>query len=105
MKEPFRIHKIGTVTLGILLILFGVLFLAHLFFPGLSLSFIFKLWPAVFIILGLEILCSHFRRDFEISYDFAAVALLFFLMAFAAGMGVLEFIVEHVETWHQIHGF
>ncbi len=96
MNKNVRIHKIGTVTLGILLILFGILFLAHLFFPVLSFSFIFKLWPTVFIVLGLEILCSHFRRDFEVSYDFAAVILLFLLMAFAAGMGVLEFIITQV---------
>lgn len=97
MKEPVRIHKIGTITLGIILIIFGVLFLTHIFMPELSFVFIFKLWPMVFIILGLEILCSHFRQDFTISYDFAAVALLFFLMAFAAGMGILEWMITNID--------
>ena len=95
MSEQTRIHKIGTVTLGITLVLFGILFTIHIFLPALSFSFIFKLWPFVFIFLGIEILCSHFRHDMDISYDFASVVLLFFLMAFAAGMGLLQWIMEN----------
>jgi len=95
MNEPTQyIHKIGTVTLGIILIFFGVLFLARPFFPVLSFSFILKLWPVTFIFLGLEILCSRFRRDLSVCYDTAAVALLFFLLLFAVLMGVLEWFME-----------
>lgn len=104
MKKSSYIHKIGTITLGIILILFGSLFLVHIFLPSLSFAFIFKLWPAVFIILGLEILCSKFRQDLEITYDFAAIWLLFFLMLFAAFMGILEIGIEefpeHLLFYH-----
>ncbi len=43
-----RTHKVGTFTLGCTLILFGVLFLVHLFGGMLTYSFIFRLWPVVF---------------------------------------------------------
>ena len=40
-----RVHRVGTVTFGVVLILFGILFLLHLFFPVLEYRFIFRLWP------------------------------------------------------------
>lgn len=103
METSSYVHKIGTVTLGIILILFGFLFLIHIFIPALSLAFIFKLWPIVFIVLGLEILCSKLRQDLHITYDFAAVWLLFFLMLFAAGMGVLEWSAEYFPEYIELH--
>lgn len=45
-----RTHKVGTFTLGCTLILFGVLFLVRLFGGVLTYSFIFRLWPVVFLL-------------------------------------------------------
>ena len=53
-----RTHKVGTFTLGCTLVLFGVLFLVHLFGGVLTYSFIFRLWPVVFLLLGGEVLLS-----------------------------------------------
>ena len=53
-----RTHKVGTLTLGCMLILFGVLFLVHLFTGFMSFQFIFRLWPVVFLLLGVEVLLS-----------------------------------------------
>ena len=82
-----RTHKVGTFTLGCGLILFGVLFLVHLFGGALSYSFIFRLWPVVFLLLGSEVLLSALPKTGEkFSFDGASIVLLIIMMIFAMGM-------------------
>ncbi len=90
-------HRIGTFTLGILLIIFGLLFLARIFFPELSYEIIYKLWPVIFIFLGSEILFANFRQKApdQLIYDKTAIALIILLSFFAMGMAIAEFIIEH----------
>ena len=56
MEKSVRVHRVGTVTFGCILIVFGSLFLAHVFIPVLSYAFIFRLWPFILILLGVEVL-------------------------------------------------
>ena len=49
-------HRVGTLTLGCMLILFGILFLIHMIVPVIGYLFIFRLWPCIFIMLGIEVL-------------------------------------------------
>lgn len=73
-----RIHRVGTLTLGCILILFGVLFLFHLFVPGLTYDVVFRMWPVILIMLGGETLyCSRRYEDFQ--YDFGAVMMTLLL--------------------------
>ena len=58
-----RIYRVGSLTLGCLLVVFGSLFLAHMFYPSLSYEFIYRLWPFIFILLGLEVLGSRLRSE------------------------------------------
>lgn len=41
--RPVRTHRIGTITLGVALVVFGSLFLVHLFLPALKYQMIFTL--------------------------------------------------------------
>ena len=59
MEENRRVHRVGTVTGGIVMIIYGVLFLLHTIFPIIKYRFIFRLWPIILIILGLEILAGN----------------------------------------------
>ena len=82
-----RTHKVGTLTLGVGLILFGVLFLVHLFTGALSYELIFHLWPVVFILLGVEVLLSLIpsgRVQFQLSIG--SVVLMALMMVFAMVM-------------------
>ncbi|HWT73403.1 MAG TPA: DUF5668 domain-containing protein [Mobilitalea sp.] len=93
-----KTHRVGTITLGGMLISFGVLFLLRIFITTLSYSIIFKLWPIIFIFLGIEILAANFRqKETTLIYDKTAFALIIVLSFFAMGMSVIDFIMSHVD--------
>ena len=82
-----------------MLITFGVLFLLRIFVTTLSYEFIFKLWPIVFIFLGLEILYANFKQKEEkMLYDSGAITLIIVLSFFAMGMAITEFCINYVGT-------
>jgi len=93
-----KTHRVGTLTLGVSLVTFGVMFMLRIFLPALSFTFIFKLWPLIFIFLGLEILIANFvQKDNKFVYDKAAVFLTLILILFAMGMSLIDFILEQVN--------
>lgn len=97
-KNP-KIRRVGTLTFGCMLILYGILFLARLFFPGLHYEMIFRLWPVLFIFLGLEVLLGNCRRNTEFVYDKTAIVLLVFLTLFAFAMAAADLSMQHAP-WY-----
>lgn len=95
-----RTHRVGTITLGGMLMSFGLLFLLRIFFDTLSYNIIFQLWPIIFIFLGLEILIANFRqKETTLIYDKTAFALIIILSFFAMGMSIVEFIISHIDYY------
>lgn len=95
-----RTRRVGSITCGIVLILFGVLFVLHMIMPLFTFTFIFKLWPLILIFLGIEILISNFRKTEEnLKYDGAAIFLILILALFSMGMGVAEFCIMHAPMY------
>lgn len=94
-----KTKRVGSVTCGILLIVFGFLFIIHLIVPALSYEAIFRLWPVILIALGVEMLLAGRNKSEEvhIKYDGAAIFLTIVLAFFAMGMGVVEFCMEHYQ--------
>lgn len=91
-----KTHRIGTLTLGIMLVTFGLLFLMRIFFPQISYEIIFKLWPVIFIFLGSEILYATTRqKEGKLIYDKTAFALIIILSFFAMGMAVAELCINY----------
>lgn len=87
-------RRVGTVTFGVTLVCYGILFLVHIFMPALRYSFIFRCWPVVFILLGAEILVeSHKCRsgEWKMVYDFPAVVMLGIMLLFAMIMAAVDF--------------
>jgi len=92
-------HRVGTITLGGMLISFGILFLLRLFIPTLSFEIIFRLWPIIFIILGVEILFANFREKQEkLVYDKTALCLIIVLSFFAMGMAITEVCINYANS-------
>lgn len=87
-----HIHKVGTITLGLSLIIFGCIFLLHMFFPVLNYELIFHIWPIIFILLGLEVLLSSKNTEFIL--DRSAVFLMIVLTCFACAMGMMDYCME-----------
>lgn len=96
-NKTVRTRRIGSVTFGISLILFGVLFLGKLLFPALKYTFIFHLWPVVFIMLGLEILIETHRDGIKYVYDKAAIFMMLLLLVFVMCMGAADWCVWHYD--------
>ena len=96
----------GSVTFGLVLVVMGVLCLLRLIFPLLDYELIFRLWPVVFICLGVEVLISSRRPERRVVYDGAAIFLLILLILFAMSMAGMDWIFTHypecsgrVVTW------
>ncbi len=91
--RKYRIRRVGSVTLGVTLLCYGVLFLIHIFVPSLQYAYIARCWPVVFVLLGCEILWENRgaeKRECRVVYDFAAVVMLFLMLLFAMAMAACE---------------
>ncbi len=96
-------RRVGTFTLGIVLILAGILFLLHMFVPMINYELIFHLWPCIFIILGIEITISVLLKKAEVfKYDFAAIIIIGFMVIFAMGMAMFDYIISNKEILNLI---
>lgn len=94
--EQIKAHRIGTFTFGISLIGFGILFLINTVFHILGYGIILKVWPVVFILLGIEILLANMKQDGEVViYDKAAVAMIAVLLVFAMVIGFISQVVSY----------
>ncbi len=95
--ETVRTHRVGSITTGLSLIAFGVMFVIHMFLNVLSYELSFNLWPVIPICLGVELLLSNFAKD-KIVYDKAAIFLMFVMALFAMGMAGADWIFTHSPT-------
>ncbi len=94
-----RNHRVGTLTAGITLIVFGLLFLGRLIIPDLEYSFIMSLWPLVLLFLGIEVIVSYIvNKEEKVRYDCGAVALIILLTMFAMAMGGFELLTDYMES-------
>lgn len=97
-------RRVGTFTLGVSLVLFGVLFVFHIFWNNLNYLLIFHFWPVIFILLGAEILFYAVKSpDKHYRYDFAAILIIFLLVCFAMGMAGMDWMMENIpdRVWAQ----
>lgn len=85
----YRSHRVGSVTAGICMVGYGVMFLLHLFCDMVDYRMMFSLWPVMLILLGLELLLSNFSTK-KVMYDKAAIFLLIVMTFFALGMGIAD---------------
>lgn len=91
-------HRVGTITCGLVFILYGILFLLHMVLPGLNYMFIFGLWPVILIFLGIEILLGCRYKDSDkkrFVYDFPAVLLIMMMMLFTMLMALVDYGMQH----------
>lgn len=94
-KEPScRTHRVGTVTCGLVLILYGILFLVRMAMPAIDYRLIFDCWPIVLIFLGVEILLGSIGKNAEkrnFKYDFGSVLIILLMMLFSMIMAAVDY--------------
>lgn len=93
-----QVRRVGSVTFGITLVCYGVLFLVRIFVPALQYHIIFQCWPVVFILLGIEILVENHKcraEEQKIIYDYAAIFMLAAMLFFAMLMAVIDYAMRY----------
>jgi len=93
-------RKIGVFTLGISLVVFGVLFMVRVFAPWFDFVRVMQFWPVVLILLGIEVLVSALlpRKEGEdaIKLDPASIILLFVVLFLAGALAAAQFALEQL---------
>ncbi|MBQ7863241.1 MAG: hypothetical protein IJ353_02115 [Lachnospiraceae bacterium] len=92
----YRSHRVGSVTAGLTMVGYGVMFFLRLFLDMVDYQTMFSLWPVMLILLGLELLISNFSTK-KIVYDKAAIFLLIVMTFFAMGMAVADLCFKWAE--------
>ncbi len=106
-KQTIQVRRVGTVTFGVILIVTGVLFLVHLFLPAFNYFLIFRFWPVILILLGVEVLAGSRQKSYEVLdaegkvieqskvvYDVPAILLMMALTGFAICMALIDWTYE-----------
>ena len=98
VAPTYRIHRVGSITTGISMVVFGILCIMQHFVNVLDYSVILSLWPLIVIGMGVEILLSS-SSNRQFVYDKASVFLLFVMSGFAMCMAIAEWSVYHWGQW------
>lgn len=93
-----RTHRIGSLTLGSILVLFGFLFFISIFYSELSYETIFRLWPLTLILLGFETLLGSFKYE-TFTYDFGAICMMLLIGFLTLSMAYADLFIR----WAQNH--
>lgn len=98
-ESTLKIHRVGSITAGIVMIVFGILFIIHMFMPQISYELIYRCWPIILIGLGIEMLASNaFSKKYI--YDKGAVFILIIMSFFSMIMAGFEFVVKYAEVMY-----
>ena len=111
-KQTIQGRRVGSVTFGTVLIAIGTLFLLHLFFPAFNYYLIYRFWPVILILLGLEVLSGSRQKSYEIIdaegkiveqskmvYDVPAILLMITLTGFSMCMALIDWVYE-AQNFH-----
>lgn len=84
-----RRFRVGTLSMGLVLIVFGVLLLLAQFNGVSALNFALKWWPLIFILLGVEVLWHVYSSKEEtpkVKYDVFSMIMIFLIVL--CGLGI-----------------
>lgn len=95
-----RPRKIGSVTLGISLIVIGVVFMFVNFDSREQIILLFRFWPLILIALGIETLIS-IKLHPEYTLSITSVFIIAALLAFAFFMAFSEL----AYSYYMAHGY
>ncbi|NLO24576.1 MAG: hypothetical protein GX114_00315 [Clostridiales bacterium] len=102
-----RRWRVGTLSLGVLLIVLGVVMLAAQFKQVAILDMLLTWWPLILVLIGAEILAHVYtakEQEPKVKYDGFSIFLIILIVFFSIGMyaltstGVIEGIAWMVES-------
>ena len=86
--------RVGSVTLGLTLVVFGVLFLLSAFIRSLNYLEIIKFWPVIFISLGIEMLV----HALDVPSCIMTCVLMLFSMCLAGAQYAMTELVPYIQA-------
>ena len=96
-------RRVGSLTCGVAMVGFGVMFLLNTLFGLIDYTEIFSLWPLLLICLGTEMLISNMKYSdterFTLVYDKGAIVLTILVTIFAVGMGIMDYCIQCVAKY------
>ncbi|HHT47522.1 MAG TPA: hypothetical protein GX004_09625 [Firmicutes bacterium] len=102
-----RKWRVGTLSLGILMIVLGVVMLTAQFKQVTILDTLLTWWPLILVLIGVEILVQVYtarEEQSKIKYDALSILIIFIMVFFSIGMyaltstGVIERIAWMLES-------
>ncbi|MBQ2739534.1 MAG: hypothetical protein IJF36_04810 [Oscillibacter sp.] len=93
-------RRVGTLTMGMVLVVSGACMLAGMFFPTLDLTVVLQLSPVILISLGIETLLSA-RKDGKVRYDWVGMILCALLVCTAVCLYALTYTMVWHPEWFQ----
>lgn len=103
-QQP-RIRRVGTLTMGLALILTGCAIAASLLWPSFDLTIVFRLCPLVLISLGCEVLVSSFvRGSVRLKYDLVSMFFCSVLIVLALCLSMVPFAVRYFGPEYRLSG-
>lgn len=89
-------RRVGTLTTGIILVVFGIMFLMRIVFKNINYDIIISLWPVVFILLGIEVIASYVvNKQEKIRYDAWGIFLVIIMSFFSMAMAAVQIVIQN----------
>lgn len=97
-KNVVRVHRVGSITAGLSMVVWGIMFILHEMSIIADIDLVLKLWPLILVGLGIEILWYN-AREKNIVYDKGAVFLMVIMTCFSMIMAFADVCLKYV-TMH-----
>lgn len=92
------VRRVGTMTLGVSLILIGVAILLYMVNPTFDIRIVSYLAPVILIALGVEVLLRYFlSKDRSYQYDFASGLICIFLVAASFCIALIPHVMYYIS--------
>ena len=96
VDEPKKVRRVGTLTMGLALIVTGVVAIVGLINPNFNFVFFAKFSPLILVFLGIEILIGSFAgKNTKLKYDFLSGFVCFMLICASISVIILVPIAQH----------
>lgn len=94
------VRRVGTVTMGLALVLGGAVLAASYWVPAINLELAAKLCPLLLVALGVEVLvASASKTKAKLRYDIMSMFLCFFLLCGSMGIGLVYQYLRYQQAY------
>ena len=100
--EAPRVRRVGTFTMGVTMILVGLLIVCSLFGWGIPLEWVFRFSPLILVALGVEVLVGAFSKGAKLKYDFLSIFVCGLLTLAALAFSAAPLALEYFGPSHEL---